>query len=263
MTLIKINKILRKILLIPKVKQAFERISQFYEGVRLENIEQLSIKGGFNKSDAKALEKVIQMVLKKNVMVAEIGSWVGNSTSVLAKAVADYHGSVFAVDHWMGSEGVPHHEIAKGIDIYSIFKHHLITLELWDVVYPLVMDSQTASKIFADEILDLVFVDGDHRYESVKKDISAWLPKLRNGGILCGHDCEGYYSEYPEEAKKIIEEHLENDYVSIPHPRKGFLGDEYNSNICHPGVVKALYEYFKEEYSIVPNTTVWYYQKMM
>lgn len=123
----------------------------------------------------------------------------------------------------------------------------MIVLRVWDIVHPLVMDSQTASEIFADGILDLVFLDADHRYESVKKDISSWLPKLRDGGILCGHDCEGYYSQYSEEYKKRIEEHLGDDCIpDIP---------------CHPGVIKALHEYFGKNYSIVPNSTIRYYIK--
>ncbi|CAE8626986.1 unnamed protein product [Polarella glacialis] len=36
--------------------------------------------------------------------------------------------------------------------------------------------------------LDMVFVDGDHRYESVLVDINAWWPKVKPGGILAGHD---------------------------------------------------------------------------
>lgn len=39
-----------------------------------------------------------------------------------------------------------------------------------------------------DEWLEFVFLDGDHRYEAITKDIRAWLPKVRKGGLICGHD---------------------------------------------------------------------------
>jgi len=41
---------------------------------------------------------------------------------------------------------------------------------------------------YADASLDWVFIDADHAYESVRKDIDAWLPKVRTGGIIAGHD---------------------------------------------------------------------------
>ena len=36
--------------------------------------------------------------------------------------------------------------------------------------------------------MDIVFLDADHKYKSVKEDIEAWYPKVRKGGILSGHD---------------------------------------------------------------------------
>lgn len=110
------------------------------------------------------------------------------------------------------------------------------------------MDSQTAVKIFADEILDLVFLDGDHRYEYFKEDVLHWLPKIKEGGILCGHDCEGYYFDYPEKVRKIIDENLDKD--NIP-------------GVCHPGIIKALYEFFGKDYFIGKemNSSVWWYIK--
>lgn len=201
--------------------------------------------GGFDEPDAKALTKLVCLNLKENMMIVDIGSRKGNSTATLARAVAQHHGNVFAVDHQMGSEGM-HIEWAKFIDIYRIFRRNMTILGFWNtVVHPMVMDSQTAARIFADGSLDLVFIDADHRHEPAKKDISSWLPKLKIGGILCGHDCEGYYSHYSEEVKKIIDAHLGDDYISG----------------IHPGVVKALHDCFQEKYSIMTNSVVWYYIK--
>ena len=41
-----------------------------------------------------------------------------------------------------------------------------------------------------DSSVDLVFIDADHSYEAVRKDIVKFAPKLRSGGILCGHDID-------------------------------------------------------------------------
>lgn len=41
---------------------------------------------------------------------------------------------------------------------------------------------------------DLVFIDANHEYTHVKQDILSWLPKVRPGGILSGHD---YAPEIP------------------------------------------------------------------
>lgn len=49
-------------------------------------------------------------------------------------------------------------------------------------------DSEMASHAFGDGGLHLVFVDADHSYEGVKRDIACWLPKVKTGGWLGGHD---------------------------------------------------------------------------
>lgn len=51
-------------------------------------------------------------------------------------------------------------------------------------------DSVIAAGDFEDQSLDFVFIDADHNYEAVKKDIEAWLPKVKDGGIISGHDYE-------------------------------------------------------------------------
>ncbi len=52
------------------------------------------------------------------------------------------------------------------------------------------MTSREASKYFSDShnLLDLVIVDALHIEEDVDEDIHLWNPKIRVGGIACGHD---------------------------------------------------------------------------
>lgn len=50
------------------------------------------------------------------------------------------------------------------------------------------LPSVKAAKRFEDESLDFVFIDADHSDRAVREDIAAWLPKVKIGGLLCGHD---------------------------------------------------------------------------
>lgn len=39
-----------------------------------------------------------------------------------------------------------------------------------------------------DGSLDFVYIDGNHSAPYVSQDIDAWAPKVRSGGMVCGHD---------------------------------------------------------------------------
>ena len=48
--------------------------------------------------------------------------------------------------------------------------------------------SDEAIDHFRDQSIDLVYIDGNHTYEYVKKDLNLWAPKVQYGGMICGHD---------------------------------------------------------------------------
>jgi hypothetical protein len=50
------------------------------------------------------------------------------------------------------------------------------------------MPSVAAAAGFGNQSLDFVFIDGDHSYAGVVEDILAWLPKVKIGGWIGGHD---------------------------------------------------------------------------
>lgn len=49
-------------------------------------------------------------------------------------------------------------------------------------------ESHVACNDFADESLDIVYIDGMHDYENVKRDLLSWFPKVKLGGWIAGHD---------------------------------------------------------------------------
>jgi hypothetical protein len=50
------------------------------------------------------------------------------------------------------------------------------------------MTSLAAALTMADDALDFVYIDAMHHYEAVKEDLALWFPKVKVGGLLCGHD---------------------------------------------------------------------------
>lgn len=48
--------------------------------------------------------------------------------------------------------------------------------------------SHLMAKQIEDESLDYIHLDATHHYKWVLKDLGAWFPKLKEGGIISGHD---------------------------------------------------------------------------
>jgi hypothetical protein len=72
--------------------------------------------------------------------------------------------------------------------------------------------SVDAAKQFPDETFDLIYIDGNHSYLSVRDDLGAWWPKLRVGGLLGGHDFvmidnPSLLCEVPKAVNEFVAEH--------------------------------------------------------
>lgn len=114
----------------------------------------------------------------------EIGSWAGRTALILDK----YFFTVFCVDTW---EGNPHDTLGPSASPKLAFQTFCLNMgsSLFVDIFPCVGRSLTYAAIWPDDRkADLIFIDADHRYGSVKADIDAWRPHVAGGGILCGHD---------------------------------------------------------------------------
>jgi hypothetical protein len=60
------------------------------------------------------------------------------------------------------------------------------------------MFSEQAAPLFEDGSLDFVFIDANHKASEVGRDISWWLPKIRHGGVLSGHDFYERHDAYQD-----------------------------------------------------------------
>ena len=65
--------------------------------------------------------------------------------------------------------------------------------------------SIVAAQEFEDASLDFVFIDANHDYEYVKEDILAWLPKIKKGGVMAGHDYHLNTIDFPGVYKAVHE----------------------------------------------------------
>ena len=132
--------------------------------------------------------------------IVEVGAWKGASTSYLAVEAQHKKLRIDVIDNWSGSD---EHKNMNDIRENSLFGTFIDNLRpVINLINPIRSDSVTASRMYDEESLDAVFIDADHRYESVKADILAWMPKVKKEGILAGHD---YMSEYDGVIKAVNE----------------------------------------------------------
>ncbi|MDW8321375.1 MAG: class I SAM-dependent methyltransferase [Armatimonadota bacterium] len=118
--------------------------------------------------------------------IVEIGSFKGKSTIWLAKgSQAGAGAKVFAIDPHTGSE--EHRRSEKPVWTYDDFLANLRRAGVEELVEPIVATSADAAAQF-DQPVELLFIDGDHRYEMVRQDFDLWFPKLLEGGYLLMHD---------------------------------------------------------------------------
>ena len=130
--------------------------------------------------------------LTKNVSemnIVEIGAYVGQSTVIFAENV----NKVISIDPFVNdydpNDGTCHaadlptivyQEFQKNITPYSNIEHIRKTSD--DAIHDL-----------QGQQFDLIYIDGVHTYDQVKKDIENYRKILKPGGLMCGHDYDPYW----------------------------------------------------------------------
>lgn len=134
-----------------------------------------------------------QWISQKNFKtLVEVGVWKGHSISFLARKIKElnYGAKIYAVDLFEDAISEDWNKNLKNeISLISdIYNRVLENNEVRDMITDLKGLSWEMADHFEDNSVDFVFIDAGHEYESVVKDIKAWLPKIKSGGIISGHD---------------------------------------------------------------------------
>ena len=121
--------------------------------------------------------------------IVEIGSFRGRSTIVLASAAADGV-EIVAIDPHAGNDRGPQEiagfEDAAGED-HAVFNANLAAAGVADRVRHVRAFSDAAHADVADPI-DVLYVDGAHRFAPARRDIADWGARVRPGGTMLIHD---------------------------------------------------------------------------
>lgn len=160
-----------------------------------------------------------------DAVIVEIGSYVG----AIANQFVGNERKIFSIDPWQ-KEGVydindefQQYELIKdaeekrgGIDqIYKTWMKNAGP-DLFINLFPIKGFSQDIAEFFHLPI-DLLYIDGCHKYESVIRDIDLWSPKVKKGGIIAGDDYGGHFVGVTQAVKEKFPEaeiYMGNQWVT-------------------------------------------------
>lgn len=141
----------------------------------------------FDTLEGKALNHFKKMEIKT---YAEIGTRDGNNFKTRTPYISDY---ALALDCWDLFETAAHNDMGRGRDQarqqYENLKNYYNSSLFKDNKVEIVKgfsDNPEIYNKYKDKYFDCIFIDGDHSYEGVKKDLENWWGKCNT--LFCGHD---------------------------------------------------------------------------
>jgi len=145
----------------------------------------------------------------ENGIFVELGAYKGKSTSFIMTEMVNRGRNIqfYTVDTFEGDSGSTDKkevEAYKQVNVSKMYEeYHKNTNHLQKHYETLVGYSNSTAEVFSNNSVDTIFIDAGHSYEAVLADIKAWLPKMKNGATMAGHDYNSW-----EGVKKAVNELL-------------------------------------------------------
>lgn len=135
----------------------------------------------------------------------EIGSYVGESTAIFA----NYFKKVISIDPFINDYDV-NDLVCEHADFDIVYQQFLSNMSKFNNIQHIRKLSSEAVSSFALESVDFVYIDGCHTYDQVKEDIINYLPVVKKGGFIGGHD---YTGNWPQVVKAVNDVLVKVDYT--------------------------------------------------
>ena len=146
--------------------------------------------------------------INENDVCAEIGVWKGDfSSQILNQKPSQLH----LIDPWVHQE----HEWvkwAKGQRVIDAYEKVQSKFGSHENVF--IHKKNSTDMFFGKAYFDWVYIDADHSYESVKKDLQHWYPQVKKGGFLCGDDY-GWSHKSTDGPKPAVDEFVKSHNLKI------------------------------------------------
>jgi len=160
---------------------------------------ELDLYGWFPEENEETLKKLIKENDVKTVI--EIGCFLGKST----KFFVEQGCVVISIDTFEGSKDInASAEVQKRLP--TLYEQFVFNMKELGIEKRIAVLRGTSEEVFTSlsdpQKVDLVFIDGSHEYEDVKKDIEMWSTRAQK--VICGDD----YTDVHPGVKKAVDELL-------------------------------------------------------
>jgi hypothetical protein len=97
--------------------------------------------------------------------------------------------TLFCVDPWKKWPEGEYVDTTGKCDFDAMFMHAIRKFSCYPGRVSVVrQESDVAVKMFPDSFFDFVYIDGNHHEPQISLDLDNWYPKVKSGGLFCGHD---------------------------------------------------------------------------
>jgi hypothetical protein len=159
----------------------------------------------------------------------DIGAEIGVAQGVFAYSVLlqKNPSKLYLIDPWeyglqveIEPDPTPEKQITRDMEYYTVYNY----FSSYDNVVVVRMKSENAVSMFENDYFDYVYIDGEHSYAAVTRDLANYFPKVKVGGYLIGDDY-GWTGVMPA-VQDFLKAH-KNDSDFLVDPYLGQSGGQF------------------------------------